>query len=201
MYQVGLTTLSKVQPPFAGYAVTSEKSGKEFLASCVPCAEWLLDGSVQVVMMSSAEPVIPALDAHSSGSEVFPLAVMTVLIQINFNRSDMWRITENSDEAYGDTLVEGFSRQYQSCSICKSKLGAVPVKVTSKIISLNSPPVQRKGLGGEELPYDGVKSQATSCAIALFVTLRWRYMPLDKKLTGSKQMRSGLYHCLHCPLV
>lgn len=68
--------------------------------------------------------------------------------------------------AYGLTFVDGFSRQYHSCSTLRVKFGAVPDQETSRVISLNFPPEQRSGFGKSEgvppLPDEGMKLHRAS---------------------------------------
>lgn len=76
---MGLTTLSKVQPPCVGYAVSSAKTGSVCLAVCAPATACDAAGSVQMVMMSSAAPVMPGCDSQVRARDALPEATMAVL--------------------------------------------------------------------------------------------------------------------------
>lgn len=106
-----------------------EKGGNVCLAVWTPATEWEETGSVQIVTMSSAVPVMPVDVVQVKVSGVLPVATITV----------------------GSTFVVGFSRQYHNSSTLRLKFEAVPDHVTSRVISLNFPPVQRSGLGGATL--------------------------------------------------
>jgi hypothetical protein len=79
--------------------------------------EWEETGSVQMMIMSSAVPVIPVDVVQDRERDVLPEATMTV----------------------GLTFVVGFSRQYHSSSTFRLKFEAVPDHVTSSVISLKAP--------------------------------------------------------------
>jgi hypothetical protein len=54
------------------------------LAVWVPSTAWDEFGSVQVVIISSAVPVMPVADEQLSFSEVLPVATMTDLVYSQF---------------------------------------------------------------------------------------------------------------------
>lgn len=80
-----------------------------------------------MVTRSSAVPVMPVEVLQERARGVLPDATMTD----------------------GLTFFVEFSRQYHSSSTFRLKAESVPDQLTSSMISLNLPPVQRKGLGGE----------------------------------------------------
>jgi len=72
-------TLSKVQPPWAGYAVMRDHGGRIFLSTWLPSTTWEDAGSVQTVTVSSGLPVMPVCDSQDNLRAVLPVATITEL--------------------------------------------------------------------------------------------------------------------------